>query len=227
MVIRENSSRCGVSILELVIVIAIIGTCAALVLPAIQQIRESVRNTHCSNNMKQIGLGIIQQVATTKCYPQISDPIPWTVQIMDSLSDSALKARIEQAIKNQDTYLLKSIGRSPYHLYECPNAGKTNIEPISDLQLGAYAFNLDLCLTPRRSCPDGDSNTILASETYDFRSPWIDGPIRASNSIGSPHSGRLKLLLCSGSVREISSSIDPALLIALGTPDGGEALGEY
>ena len=58
--------RAAFSLVELMVVIAIIGILVSLLLPAVHQARESARSIHCSNNVRQNVIGILSYASANR-----------------------------------------------------------------------------------------------------------------------------------------------------------------
>src|SRR3954469_4450612 len=77
--------RTGFTLVELLVVIAIIGILVALLLPAIQAAREAARRSQCLNNMKQLGLALLN-------YESAKGEFPLSIKRADAVTGRGLNS---------------------------------------------------------------------------------------------------------------------------------------
>ncbi len=123
----NNPQRGAFTLVELLVVIAIIGIVVGLLLPAIQAAREAARRMSCSNNLKQIGLALLNYESATRrlppsaCFdPRFANSGSWSVhgRLLPYLEQGNFYNQIDLSIGWSSQPI---ISRFRVPIYACPS----------------------------------------------------------------------------------------------------------
>ncbi|MEK6248196.1 MAG: DUF1559 domain-containing protein, partial [Planctomycetales bacterium] len=220
------------------------GIMAALLLPAVHQAREAARRTMSKNNLKQIGLALHNYHDVYSGFPpgaiaaeDGTNYLGWQASLLPYVDQSPLFSQIQMG-EAWNGPLNKPLYTQPVQAYWNPAIS----EQFSGdgLALSHYAGNSQVFPTNVsfgiRNMKDGTSNTLLVGEVSAGLKPWGDptnlrdpaaGLGRTPTQFGGPFQNGTTFLLADGSVRFLLEDINPEILKALSTPDGGEDVSSF
>lgn len=99
------TSKRAFTLVELLVVMAIIGMLVALLIPAVQAVRGAARKSACSNNLRQIGLAVTNYESANRKFPAgqtwVSRRAPnnysysWSAQILGFLEERTLADQLD------------------------------------------------------------------------------------------------------------------------------------
>ena len=146
MSITSLSIRRGLTLVELLAVIAIIGLLVALLLPAVQGAREAARRTQCGNNLKQLALALQAQESSFGAWPagglKQGHQLSWHAVILPAIDQLPLFNQIDwQPANGYETN--KPLSRDKgVSLFFCPSNDSASQRGVfgSSLVAGVYCF---------------------------------------------------------------------------------------
>ncbi len=149
---RSDMRRTAFTLVEILVVVAIIGAVLAIMLPAIQAARGAARKSQCANNLKQIGIGMQSYVLAQRAFPPgyVSDVLPdlddkgpgwaWGAMLMPYIEETALykHADFTKSLRGPETELVRL---TSVPLFICPSDDM--FEPI--ISIPSKSSTLIIC----------------------------------------------------------------------------------
>lgn len=161
-------SRAGFSLVELLVAIAIVGTLAAITLPAVQAIRERARRLHCSNSLRQIGIAmrLCADVRRGR-FPSAYDTGNFSHRMAPGMRTPNDPYALPEVYGLEAVYVKAGFLAPDCGLWVCPSR--------SDQQRASrntYAFSVATTLARRN--PPNQSTTLFVWDNYTFH-PGLSG----------------------------------------------------
>ncbi len=147
------NERRAMTLVELLVVFAIIGVLVALLIPAVQAAREAARRAQCSNNLKQLGLAFSNYEAAHGCFPLIGSSgatYSHLTRILPHLEQGAIYNQINFSVSTSDIGpggANATIVPLRIAAFLCPSDGQSTMYP----GWTNYAGNVGNALTARES----------------------------------------------------------------------------
>lgn len=198
----KKSNR-GFTLVELLVVIAIIGILVALLLPAVQTAREAARRIQCTNNLKQIGLGVTLHHDAKKIFPTGRNTtnqmgVSWAFRLLPFMEEQPIHDAYREEFRvDADENSLAM--RSPVTSYFCPsrrapaadrNFDNNNRAPLVQMAAagGDYAANAGTYYNYRPNDGSVDRRRAGPIFTYsEIKARQVDDGLSKTFAVGERH----------------------------------------
>ena len=147
---RSFASKRAFTLVELLVVIAIIGTLVGLLLPAVQAARESARRSQCSNNMKQVALGLQNYVDANKTLPPSATNSTvdtkgrqgwsWMLFVLPYIEQASLYDACMNPVTSHPMFMsatVAAMARAPISQFVCPTDTVALLAPEAKINSAA------------------------------------------------------------------------------------------
>ena len=161
-----NAIRRGVSLVELMVVLAIIGLMLGMLLPAVQVVRERAREAVCKNNLHQLNMAIANFAETHKKLPAepVADHVSgWTVEILPFLEQ---RNRFEKLPVGRTLSSVPEAFRRRPAIFRCPR--RTSLDEWNN----AEQTNAHYAFVPTR----GRKSYYVFDFPLELQAHWLNGP---------------------------------------------------
>jgi prepilin-type processing-associated H-X9-DG protein len=229
------------TLVELLVVMLIVCTLIALLLPAVRRAGDAARRSQCRNHLKQIGLALHNYHDAQRSFPagyrrsEVGPPLHvWRTELLGYLEKNDLSQRIVWAAGWDAPENLK-IAQLTLPFYNCPSRKqqdqRTSYQGVFDTaSFFPYEQSIQL-----EAIIDGASNTIAVWETPgDHTIPWAAphdnrrGPYLAVGEKSAwVHTGGGHILLADGSVKFVSEKLAADIREALLTIAANDKVGDF